>query len=242
MHQPDLDFTHVLMSSIHDIKNSLLLFQSTLDYLDEQRDCTDPDARGAMSRLQYETQRINNSLIQVLSLYKLEQSMVHLQAQHHSVYLFLKEQVLSNRPIAEYLGVELVLDCAEDLEWQFDKRLMEGVVGTILNNAVRYSRRRIEVTAGVEDDCLAIHILDDGDGYPDTMLEDAQDTPGTEINFASGSTGLGLFFASRIVAMHEYQGLHGHTRLRNRTDGGGHFSAYIPGPRLSDLGALLGGV
>jgi hypothetical protein len=49
------------------------------------------------------------------------------------------------------------------------------------------------------------------------------------INHSSGSTGLGLYFAGRIAALHQRNGVEGRTRISNGGPlGGGVFSLYLP--------------
>ncbi|MBP5090547.1 HAMP domain-containing histidine kinase, partial [Pseudomonas chlororaphis] len=71
-------------------------------------------------------------------------------------------------------------------------------------------------------------INDDGEGYPQQMIDNQADYV-QGINHSSGSTGLGLYFAERIAALHQRNGVCGRTEIRNGGPlGGGVFSIYLP--------------
>ena len=71
-------------------------------------------------------------------------------------------------------------------------------------------------------------INDDGEGYPAQMIE-RQEQYVQGINPASGSTGLGLYFAARIAQLHQRNGVPGRTEISNGGPlGGGLFRLYLP--------------
>jgi len=65
-----ISFSTILASTIHDVKNSLGIVLSSLDELVRTAGDTLPAER--LSKLQYEAQRVNNNLVQLLALYKME--------------------------------------------------------------------------------------------------------------------------------------------------------------------------
>ena len=75
---------------------------------------------------------------------------------------------------------------------------------------------------------LVITVNDDGEGYSSQMIEhQANYVQG--INHTTGSTGLGLYFAARIAALHQRNGVEGRTEIGNGGPlGGGLFSLYLP--------------
>lgn len=236
-----IDFTHILMSSVHDMKNSLIFFQNTLDVLALEQSKLDDQGRSALSKMHYETQRINNTLIQILSLYKLDQNMVHLNTSSVMVYEFLNEQIQQNSSTTESSGIGISLVCQRSLEWIFDAGLLSGAVGTVINNALRYCESKIRLSADIKEGELIISIEDDGAGFPDSILN-ATTERHTDIDYDSGSTGLGIFFAGQIANMHVYEGKQGHIELKNNSDsGGGCFKIFIPGHCTEDFAALLSG-
>ena len=103
-----------------------------------------------------------------------------------------------------------------------------SVLGNCINNAIRYARESLLITVSDEAGQLVISINDDGDGYPAQMLERQADYV-QGINHSSGSTGLGLYFANRIAALHQRNGVEGRTEISNGGPlGGGLFSLFLP--------------
>jgi len=59
------------------------------------------------------------------------------------------------------------------------------------------------------------------------LHEDEEHVPG--IDYKSGSTGLGLYFAGQIAHMHENKGRRGFIKTNNDgMNGGGKFAIYLP--------------
>ena len=110
----------------------------------------------------------------------------------------------------------------------FDRELIASVLANCINNALRYARHALLITVSDEEGQVVLSINDDGDGYPAEMLERQADYV-QGINHSSGSTGLGLYFANRIAALHQRNGVEGRTEIRNGGPlGGGVFSLYLP--------------
>ncbi|MCY1463364.1 hypothetical protein D9M71_812480 [compost metagenome] len=84
------------------------------------------------------------------------------------------------------------------------------------------------ITVSDEGEQLLLSINDDGPGFPLRMLERQLDYV-RGIDAQSGSTGLGLYFAARIAALHERNGVKGRIEIANGGAlGGGLFRLYLP--------------
>lgn len=221
-----LNFSGILASSIHDMKNSLGMVLSSLDEIVDREagECTcTPDQVG---QLQYEAKRVNDNLIQLLSLYKLENGLYNANIEEIYVEEFLEESLLQVKPLLDFKGISGELDVDPDLMWYFDRQLMAGVIDNIVTNAVRYTRDRIVISATVKEDYLVLSINDNGPGFPEKMLG-IDVTADDGIDMISGRTKLGLFFVSMVAAQHTNRGKEGYIRLENGDDGGS-FSIYLP--------------
>lgn len=71
MTQPTFDFSAILASSAHDMKNSLCLLIQLIEEVSEQ--VPQGSATENMAKVHYEAQRINSGLIQLLTLYRDQQ-------------------------------------------------------------------------------------------------------------------------------------------------------------------------
>ena len=223
-----LEFSTVLASSVHDMKNSLSMLLGTLDDITMRCGGTECPSSQKFAQLQYEGQRVNNHLIQLLAIYKIENAMYSPIVDEHPMQDFLEESALQSEALLSPKGIAVECDCDPDLIAFFDREMVAGVVNNVVNNAYRYSKDKIRLSASQRDGYVQISIEDNGNGYPENMLCEHSDQL-TGINFKSGSTGLGLYFSSLVAKMHKNKGRQGYIACSNDgIDGGGKFSIFLP--------------
>jgi signal transduction histidine kinase len=223
-----LDFSTVIASTVHDMKNSLaILGQAHARWLAQ----LPVELQGGAERgvIEYEFARLNGMLVQLLGLYKLGVNQLPLRPGYQEVEDFIcaqlarHDEVLGSRGIAARCEVE-----AFDLMGFFDQELLGSVVANVIANSIRYAHSALLIRAREEDGELLLSINDDGAGYPAAMLERQGDYV-LGLDLGSGSTGLGLYFAARIAELHERRGRRGRIELRNGGPlGGGEFRIYLP--------------
>ncbi len=226
----DINFSDFIASSVHDMKNSLSIQIGFLEELmSDHSDKIDPDTLDRLGHTIYEAGRMNVNLIQILSLYKLGRSIYPMDISEHSVCDVLSEVVLQNQSIMTYKGIEVSVDCAPDCYWYFDRDLVSGALINALNNAYNYTKDKIRVAAAIsENGTLEIRVEDNGRGYPESLLFSGVGEK-RGISFATGSTGLGFYFSSRIAGMHRNNGQQGYLSLENGGKlGGGCFVLTLP--------------
>lgn len=219
------DFGSLIASTLHDMKNSLTIVLDSLEAC-----IPDMEAGGhqRLGQLQVEAKRLNGKMIQLLSFYRMDKAMLSANLAEWNVHDVLMELLLQETPLLDSKHIEGEILCEEDLVWVFDRELVTGVLGNAINNAIRHARRQLTLEARCEDGCLVITVQDDGPGYPDSMLENTA-ASGPGVSFASGNTGLGLYFSRTIATMHRRNGQTGHIRLANRDEeGGARFSLHLP--------------
>jgi K+-sensing histidine kinase KdpD len=181
-----------------------------------------------LATLQYEAERVNNDLIQLLGIYRLENQQLRLQVDEQYVSDFLEEQAARYGTLFESRGIAIELACDADTIGYFDHDLVAGILNNTLANAARYTKDALKLQAEFEDGWLVISLADNGRGYPKAML----DAPGeilSGINFQTGSTSLGLFFSAKVAALHVQGDKQGRIELTNGGElGGGIFKIYLP--------------
>lgn len=223
-----LEFSTVLAASVHDMKNSVGMLLASLESVIEETPPASSEQAHRFSTLHYEASRINSELIQLLTLYRMQNNFLPVHVDEYYVIDVLEEQVARNHMLMETRGVAIALMCDRDLNWYFDNDLVGSVVHNVLVNCVRYTDSAIQISAVVEDNVLCIEIADDGPGYPEAMLE----RPGNAVQDAEvckGVTHLGLYFAEQIATAHRQQAQRGWIALSNGEPlGGGVFRIYIP--------------
>ncbi len=228
---PPLDFSTIIASSVHDMKNSIQLLLGTLDeVIDELPDDVQPHAK--ILRAQLEGRRINDQLVQLLTLYKAGNTQQSLCPDEHSVREFLDELYLENHAVLALRGIDLSIECEEELQWFFDRELLKGVINNLISNAQQYTKDKIQLNAVIHEKWLRLSVDDNGSGYPETMLRcySAEDqlTPGDN-TAETGGTGLGLFFSATIAHMHTNRKQRGFLQTSNEgIDGGARCTIALP--------------
>lgn len=225
--EDNLDFSFVLAASVHDMKNSLGMLLNSLEEVIESSPPKDESQKKHFSILQYEASRINSELIQLLTIYRLKKKNLPFNLDENYVFDTFEDQVARNDVLFKTRGITLSTDCDPDLAWFYDNELVGNVVHNVLINAARYAKNNIAIIANVINNQLVIRIEDDGNGFPDFMINASEEAPGSRT--ATDSTQLGLFFASRIAAFHRKGDVKGCIKLYNGgTLGGGVFEITLP--------------
>ena len=222
-----------LASTAHDMKNSISVLSGTLETLLVGASAKTESAYPQMAHMLYQTKRLNDNLIQLLALYKQvgkPEYPFDVQAQETGQ---LVQQVISQaRVLLDSKGITLETDFDPDLVWYFDEDLIIGVLGNALNNAINYTGDRIRLSVAKVDDYLEIRVEDNGPGFPPAMLEAgvcAMSGNTSGVNFATNSTGLGLYFSSEVVKMHKHRERRGSICLENGgVYGGACFIVRLP--------------
>lgn len=217
----------LLASSVHDIKNSLGMLLNTLETVMQAMPDADSEQRHQFATLRSEAGRINNALISMLGLYRLQKNELPVQLQEVFVADFLDEQIATNQLLFEVRGLQVEQHCDEQLCAYFDPALISGVINNVLVNAAHYARTRITVNAFQDGDDLVIEVRDDGPGFPDKMLKTVRDRA-RGIDFNSGSTNLGLYFCGEVARLHRRGERCGSISLDNLAEGGSCFRLRLP--------------
>lgn len=222
-----MKFADILASLIHDMKNSLGMVINTLEEFTGEPE----DARFDRKRivaLQQEAKRLNNHLIELLTLYKIENERISPHVEEWNVGDFFEELIIENRASAEAKQIQLEWRSDPELYGYFDEGLIRGVINNLLGNGLRYTRSRLLVSGAREKGFLVLRVEDDGEGYPAEMLE-IQAGGWNSDELVGEHTHLGLYFAGMVADMHRNKDRHGHISLSNgHTLSGGCFSLWLP--------------
>ncbi|MBP0947430.1 ATP-binding protein [Pseudomonas alliivorans] len=226
--QQGLDFSMVIASTVHDMKNSLAtLTQAHNEWLAklsvQQRDTPEHGV------IEYEFANLNGMLVQLLGLYKLGVNQLPLRPDYHELDDFIEAQLAHHQDVLASRGIAARVDITDASPLGFfDRELVGSVVGNIIVNAIGFAREQLAISIGDQDGQLKITINDDGPGYPGYLIE-RQTEYVQGINQGTGSTGLGLYFAAHIARLHVRNGIQGRIEIANGgVLGGAMFSIYLP--------------
>ncbi len=223
-------YSDILASVIHDIKNSMSVINNHIGDIMMIEDLSD-DMQQRASVMYQEMKRANNQLVQLLTLYKLDNQRLTPNIMEYNVYDFLEEIMIEEAALAEAQHIEIEIDCDEWLSWYFDQDLVRGVISSTIGNAKRYTKSKILLSAWEEDNYLVFSVEDDGDGFPEKFIKYHQEQSNTDVGkaFTEGRTQLGFFFATNIAQVHENKGRTGFMKLKNGESlSGGCFEIWLP--------------
>lgn len=227
MTQPKFDFSAVLASSAHDMKNSLCLLIQLIEDVSEQ--IPEGSATENIAKVHYEAQRINSGLIQLLTLYREQNGSLPLDIDEHHWDEVVEELLLNNEIYLEQRAITVTTDIDDSAVGHFDKDLISHLLNDVIINAMRYTADKLFITVKVnKDKGCQVSVHDNGDGFPNNMLKQAQ-MPMQQLDIRQGRTGLGLYFAHLIAEAHQRNDKKGFIELKNNGHlGGGVFSLTLP--------------
>jgi two-component system, OmpR family, sensor histidine kinase SenX3 len=202
-----------LASSVHDMKNSVSMLTGSLEQFLAELTPETFHAYQQMAHMLFEVKRVNSNLTQLLALYKVGDQRYPFDPQPHAISQLVLETLSQNQALLDSKHITIATEYPADLVWHFDEDLVSGIINHALNNAIRYTRDKVRLVVSVNADWLEIRVEDNGPGYPQTMLDDAEMMKG--VNFSTGSTGLGLYFSREVAKMHMHRGRHGTVQLEN---------------------------
>lgn len=205
------DISAFLASAVHDMKNSIGVM---VNYLETSLAELGPDAQEKAAPMLYEVKRVNDNLLQMLAIYKIGNQFYPFDLAENPIDEFVREIIEQNKTLLDYSGIALEVEIDEGLTWYFDYELVSGVISHALNNATHYTRDKLRLSVKEEGGELVIRVEDNGSGYPKSVLETG-DAVGKGVDFASGSTGLGLYFSSMVAKLHRNGGKTGSITLEN---------------------------
>lgn len=227
---PLIDFSSVLASSIHDMKNSLCMFLQSIETLSlKAKQQGDEHEYGQeLAKLHYEASRLNGGLMQMLALYRIEQQQLPLTIEEVFISDLLEELIERNSLYSENKQVSIILEANEDLTWDLDRDLITYLINDVLVNALRYTKDEIRIYAHQNEDHLEIRIEDNGTGYPEAVLKQkAMAQHKFDANL--GRSGLGVYFAHLITQAHVKQGTCGSINISNSVEkSGAIFTLRLP--------------
>ena len=210
---------------VHDLKNALGALEARLATLSQ---APDPASAVAAHR---ECRGLRQRLVAYLVVYGHEGPLqAHLQDESPLEVM----QALLARHAGQAQQLCLPLPDAAPPQWHFDRHLVVLALEAALHNALHYARRRIELQARVDGDCLVFSVLDDGPG-PDAGYGGADGADGTDgadgadrADRADGATGLGTALCRAVAQAHGCTRADGGVRLLTRAEGGACFELWLP--------------
>jgi len=206
-----MDLLTLLASAIHDAKNQLHAMTADLDVLAHS---SDPAVLPITARLRHRCNQLDQRLVALLGIYRLQDQPLVSVTEGYVADLL--------HGVAEaWDDVQVV--CDPDLLGYFDASLLRAVISDALDNARRYARSAILLSARPEGRGFVVSIEDDGKGFAATQGADASGDAADE------QAGLGIYFAQQVLGAHHNKGVAGRVeRSVSATLGGAALLLHLP--------------
>lgn len=196
---------------IHDLKNELAILTGSLSALRESAAGTlmEADAQRSCAI----AAKLSQNLVSFLTVYRAEEQGLPVRLMDHNPEDFLRD--LQNGLIlpANAPRVSVVMSEPAAAFWFYDAYLVQLAIDAAVQNAVRFARSAVTLSAYMRDGYLIFRVEDDGAGLH---------APGAP------STGLGTTLCAAIAKAHRKGGLSGKVVLKNRPQGGAMFELWLP--------------
>lgn len=204
-------FASIAALTIHDVKNNLA------------RLANEAELRGDQVSLQVAL-KASQSLTALLCFYKSENHMLDPQIDAQDPHELISNLLTAHPRSAEsqaQIAIELELELAPHV-WFYDNNLIQMVLANALQNALRFAHSQIKISVIAQAQELEICVQDDGNGYPQSVLDDTDSAS----SISREGTGLGLRLAQRVMGLHENAGRQGRIVLSNQN--GARFQLFLP--------------
>jgi signal transduction histidine kinase len=218
----------LIADASHELRTPLGLMLMQID-LALARERSPEETRLALERLQAETQRLVRLANDLLLLARADEGQLIARREDVDV----RRAMLASRERFDGRGADITVDAPPDVVVLADPDRLAQALDNLVDNAIRHGGGRIELRAVADGGDVAIHVYDEGPGFPDELDERAFDrfTSGTAARTGSGA-GLGLAIVAAIA-----DALGGRAGAGNRPGGGADVWLALPASSSVHQGA-----
>lgn len=196
----------ILASGVHDAKNQLFIAESMI--------AASEAAHGiSMGEARYAIESAANRLSRTLTAYHLLRNDATASVTPSIVGDLCDEVMLAQKKHLAARNINLTVQCTVFDEWPLDRDLITDMLNNAVQNAGRYARNAVRLSATTNDDWLCVSVEDDGPGFASLPPE----------------KGTGLMVAERLAQLHARRERQGSLTLNNdSTLGGARFELRLP--------------
>ncbi len=154
---------------------------------------------------------ITRKLSEMLLLHREDAELLWVNSDTVNPRDFLEILAAEYKELFPQISIMVVSDQAPDYAF-FDDSLVRLAFGNALHNACRNAKSEITLSAYQFNNMLALEVLDDGNGFPENILNLEGKLPGAA---SQTGTGLGIYLARKIAELHQLKGQTGYIELKN---------------------------
>lgn len=187
----------------HEIRTPLTLIKSPLDKL-LRKNLTAQDVENNLNIMERNTARLLDLSNQLLDFRKTEKQNVNLNFSETNLHIFLKDIYTRFLPSIEekQVSFKLVL-LNEPLIAFVDTEILTKILSNLINNAIKYSEKKIKLYCVIENNWIKITIDNDGVRVPEA-LQDKIFEPFYRVPQSKNKkgTGIGLPLSRSLAELH----------------------------------------
>ncbi|WP_299083755.1 ATP-binding protein [uncultured Paraglaciecola sp.] len=191
----------------HELRSPLTRLQLSIGIAQQQ---SEQDmsfkVRDALTRIEKESQQIEDMLARVLLLSRLENNQPTLNLQVINLEKIMAPIINDALFEAEQKNKTLVYQAAEDISIRVDPQLLSSAIENVIRNGIHYSNQQVKVSVLIQNKHLVWNIEDDGNGIEESHLSkifEAFYRESSSRDRYSGGVGLGLAIALYAIQRHK---------------------------------------
>ncbi len=208
----------------HELRTPISILKGELEFASDDSQPLE-EVRGAVRSAAEEADRLAQLAEDLLVIARSDQGRLPVRtAPLETGELF--ERLAARFAARSHNGRKILVSADDELTVEADPRRIEQALGNLIDNALRYGRGAVALLAKESNGLVELHVLDEGDGFPDSLLA----LGGAFERFRRGDdaragAGLGLAIVQAIARAHG-----GEAHLANLPYGGA--DAWISLPRV----------
>lgn len=189
----------------HELRSPLARLNVALEIAKQK---SSPDTQPILSRIEGESERLNEMISRLLTLAKLETGSEVVEPVRVDLTSVVSDVAEDAQFEAEAKGRQVVLAAKDGVAVLGNENLLRSAIENVLRNAVRYTAEGTAVSVGLEayNGRATLTVSDHGGGVPEDELENLFRPfyrVGEDRTRSTGGTGLGLAIAERAIKAHK---------------------------------------
>jgi heavy metal sensor kinase len=207
----------------HELRTPLAMLRTEVELaLDRPR--TPAEMHAAMVSISEETERLVALAEDLLALSRADRGSLPIQVGRTDAASLLRSVRRRFDARVAGQGRAITVQAEEPAPIEADPARIEQALANLVENALRHGAGTIELRVRRDTDAVELHVLDDGQGFPEQFIDKAFErfSRAKEARARAGS-GLGLAIVQAIAEAHG-----GHGEAHNRPDGGADVSITLP--------------
>ena len=230
------DLERFVSTVSHELRTSIAVLVSSIDFLKNHSEKITEEVNKQINiNIEKNVYLLKDLIEDILMLSRIDERKIEIEWEQYRPYELIEDIQLEMQPIAKQKDVKFEVHLDKDLTLYGDSRRMDQVFRIFIDNAIKYSNLRGEITIRAIENYQGIYnkerregvlfqIIDHGIGISKEDLpkifdrfyrsEQVTDIPGT---------GLGLSIAQELVKMHE-----GDLFVESNLGEGSTFSIFLP--------------